>query len=63
MCDTCEWQALLSFIEAMCAAGGYEFADRTLSGIHERVNLTHHATDRQKQAVDNIRKSKRPRRR
>lgn len=62
MCDTCKWEEVLLAIEAMSAAGGYEFADRTLGGIYERVKLTHHATDRQKQAVLNIRKSKQPRR-
>ena len=63
MCDTCQWEALLSYIEAMCATGAYGFADTTLSGIYDRVKLNKHATDRQKKAVDNIRKSKRPRRR
>jgi hypothetical protein len=45
----------------MCAEGGYEFADRPLTGIYERVRLTQHCTERQKTAVKNIRKSKRPR--
>ena len=62
MCDTCKWSDLLAEIEAMCAAGGYEFADRTLTGIYERVKLMEHATERQKEAVGNIKRSKRPRR-
>jgi hypothetical protein len=61
MCDSCEWQKLVATIEEMCAAGGYEFADRPLTGIHNRVKLVKHATDRQKEAVKNIKKSKRPR--
>jgi hypothetical protein len=61
MCDTCKWSDLLAEIEEMCAAGGYEFADRPLTGIHDRVKLVQHATDRQKEAVRNIKKSKRPR--
>jgi len=61
MCDTCNWSDLLDEIKAMCAAGGYEFADRTLTGIYDRVKVTHHATDNMKKAVRNIKKSKRPR--
>ena len=61
MCDTCKWSDLLAEIKEMCAAGGYEFADRPLTGIYERVKVTEHCTDRQKTAVKNIRKSKRPR--
>jgi len=61
MCDTCNWSDLLDEIKAMCAATGYEFADQTLSGIHDRVKLVRHATERQKEAVMNIKKSKKPR--
>jgi len=61
VCGSSDWQAFLSYIEAMCASGGYEFADKTLTGIHDRVKLTRHATERQKEAVRNIKKSKRPR--
>lgn len=61
MCDTCDWEDLLEEIETMCAAGGYEFADRTLSGIHDTVTQQSHCTEKQKTAVNNIKKSKRPR--
>jgi len=61
MCDFCGWSKVLEDIEAMCAQGGYEFADTTLTGIHDRVKLVGHATDRQKQAVMNIKESKNPR--
>lgn len=61
MCDVCDWCDLMEEIEEMSAAGGYEFADRTLAGIYERVKLTEHATERQKEAVGNIKRSKRPR--
>ena len=37
MCDDCNWQELLEEIEEMQAAGGYEFAHHTLSGIYETV--------------------------
>jgi hypothetical protein len=52
---------VLEEIAAMCAQGGYEFADKTLTGIHDRVKLVSHATDKQKQAVINIKTSKKPR--
>jgi hypothetical protein len=61
MCDSCHWSDLLEEIKEMCAGGGYEFADQTLSGIYDRVRLTRHCTERQKTAVSNIKKSKRPR--
>ena len=61
MCDTCHWSDLLAEIQAMCAAGGYEFADTALTGIYDRVKLVKHCTEKQKTAVRNIKKSKRPR--
>jgi hypothetical protein len=61
MCEFCDWAKLLDEIKVMCAAGGYEFADRTLTGIYDRVKLTQHCTEPQRTAVRNIRKSKRPR--
>jgi hypothetical protein len=62
MCETCGWEDLLRGIKEMCAAGGYEFADRPLTGIYDRVKITKHATENMKRAVLNIKKSKRPRR-
>ena len=40
MCDDCNWHELLEEIEEMQAAGGYEFAHHTLSGIYETVRRT-----------------------
>jgi len=61
MCDSCEWSGLLDEIQTMCAAGGYEFADVTLTGIYNRIKLVKHCTEKQKTAVKNIGKSKKPR--
>jgi hypothetical protein len=61
MCDFCDWSGLLAEIKEMCAAGGYEFPDQTLTGIDDRVKLTKHYAERQKTAVKNIRESKKPR--
>jgi hypothetical protein len=61
MCEFCNWTQVLENIADMCAQGGYEFADKTLTGIRDRIKLVGHATDKQKQAVMNIKKSKKPR--
>jgi hypothetical protein len=58
MCDDCNWHELLEEIEEMQAAGGYEFAHHTLSGIYETVEEKEHCTERQREAVENIRNSK-----
>ncbi len=63
MCDHCQWEDLLEEIEGICNAGGYEFADRTLTGIYDRVKENQHCTEKQKIAIENIKRSKRPRRR
>lgn len=63
MCDECGWDELLEEIKEMCAAGGFEFADQTLSGIYDTVTKNEHCTERQKSAIHNIRRSKRPRKR
>jgi hypothetical protein len=61
MCEFCDWAKLLDEIKEMCAQGGYEFADTTLTGIYDRVKLVSHATEKQKQAVKNIKRSRKPR--
>ena len=58
MCDDCNWHELLEEIEEMQATGGYEFAHHTLSGIYETVEANEHCTERQREAVNNIRNSK-----
>ena len=58
MCDDCNWHELLEKTEEMQAGGGYEFAHHTLSGINETVEANEHCTERQREAVNNIRNSK-----
>jgi hypothetical protein len=58
VCDTCQWDKLLEEIEDLQQAGGYEFAHHTLSGIYETVEEKEHCTERQREAVHNIKNSK-----
>lgn len=63
MCDTCQWDKLLEEIEEMQQAGGYEFAHHALSGIYETVEEKEHCTERQWEAVRNIKNSQKARER
>jgi hypothetical protein len=58
MCDDCNWHELLEKTEEMQAGGGYECAHHTLSGIYETVEANEHCTERQREAVNNIKNSK-----
>jgi len=54
MCDRCEFSDLLEKIEEMLTSEEYEWARGTLEGIYNTVEENGHATDRQKEAVENI---------
>jgi hypothetical protein len=54
MCENCEYQDLLDKIESLQDSGDYEWADDTLSGIHDTVSKMEHCTEAQKTAVSNI---------
>jgi len=54
-CDgNCGWEELHDRIETMLADERYGFAEETLQGISDWVFEHEHATDAQKQAVQNI---------
>lgn len=55
----CDYTGLLSQIEQMQDTGDFEWADDTLSGIHQTVSDNEHATDAQKTAVENIANARR----
>lgn len=57
MCDRCDWEIYLDDIEEMLGDEDYEFAEDTLQGIYEWVEENEHITEKQKDAIDNIRGS------
>ena len=58
MCDDCGWEDFLEEIYEMISIERYDFAFETLDGIYDSVNSRGHCTDRQKEAVVNIHRSK-----
>ena len=58
MCTACNFNQLWDEIEDMLDDERFEFAAETLAGIEEQVAKAEHATDRQREAVENIRASR-----
>jgi len=54
MCQKCEWQDVLAELNDLCADNDYEWANDTLSGIAEWVEENQHVTEKQIDAIDNI---------
>jgi Arc/MetJ-type ribon-helix-helix transcriptional regulator len=54
MCASCGWAALADEIDEMVTSGRYEWAENTLDGIRESVEAHEHASERQREAVQNI---------
>jgi len=54
MCVNCDYTGLLSQIEDLQNDGEHDWADDTLTGIHDTVSSMEHCTDGQKTAVNNI---------
>jgi hypothetical protein len=54
MCDACEWEDQLEELNDLCSDSDYEWANDTLSGIAEWVEEHGHVTDRQLDAIENI---------
>lgn len=54
MCDSCEWDVVLTELEEICEADEYQWANDTLAGIAEWVEEHKHITERQVDAVANI---------
>lgn len=57
MCINCGWEDLLSKIDGMLDTGDFEWAENTLTGIHDTVESREHCTERQCEAIDNIENS------
>lgn len=54
MCDTCEHEEVLEDLNEMCADPNYDWANDTLSGIAEWVEENRHVTEKQIDAIRNI---------
>ena len=54
MCQKCEWQDVLAELNDLCADNDYEWANDTLSGIAEWVEENQHVTEKQIDAIANI---------
>lgn len=54
MCDTCEWEENLEELNELCEDPDYEWANDTLSGIAEWVEEKKHVTEKQVDAIANI---------
>jgi hypothetical protein len=61
MCENCEWEDTLEELNDLCADPDYEWANDTLSGIAEWVEKNGHVTDRQVDAIENIKNAARGR--
>ncbi len=57
MCYQCEWEELLEDIDEMMEDDKYSFALDTLEGIKEWTSEFEHCTDKQREAIENIRES------
>ena len=56
MCDTCEWEENLEELNELCENPDYEWANDTLSGIAEWVEKKQHITEKQIDAIGNIKR-------
>jgi hypothetical protein len=54
MCDTCEHEEVLEELNDLCADPDFEWANDTLSGIAEWVEKNGHVTEKQVDAIENI---------
>ena len=57
MCTKCDWEEFSADIREMLDDARYAFAEDTLTGILDWVEEAEHCTDRQRDAVENIRNS------
>lgn len=56
MCENCEHEEVLEELNDLCADPDYEWANETLSGIAEWVEKKGHVTEKQIDAIGNIKK-------
>lgn len=57
MCVNCGWEDLLNEINEMESNDRFRFSAPTLEGIGETVSGMSHCTERQKEAIENIKNS------
>jgi hypothetical protein len=58
MCKTCQWEKALEALNEMTEeTDTYGWASKTLYGIKEWVEDNEHVTERQEQAIENIREA------
>jgi hypothetical protein len=55
MCRECRWKELEYEIDEMLGDDAYEWALDTLGGIQETVIEKEHVTEKQREAIENIR--------
>jgi len=58
MCSSCDWESVLEACEELLEDSDYEFAFDTLMGIKNWIETNEHVTNRQEDAITNIRNSK-----
>jgi hypothetical protein len=54
MCDSCEWDVVLTELEELCEADDYQWANETLAGIAGTIEEREHVTEKQLTAIENI---------
>jgi hypothetical protein len=57
MCSDCAYEDALELAEEMLDDPRYEFADRSVEGIRDTIKRNKHVTERQHQALMNIKNS------
>ena len=57
MCENCEWPEALEELNDLCEDSDYDFANETLAGIAEWVEKNKHITDKQIDAIANIKRA------
>jgi hypothetical protein len=54
MCQSCEWEETLERLNDLCEDPDFEWANDTLSGIAETIEVRGHVTEKQLDAIENI---------
>jgi hypothetical protein len=57
MCDTCEWDVVLTELQDICEADEYQWANETLAGIAGTIEKAGHVTEKQLTAIANIKRA------
>lgn len=54
MCSRCDYEETLELLTELLNDRAYEWANDTLSGIEETILVRSHVTERQLEAIENI---------